>query len=46
MKWMQFAGHIYKNKMMSGLRVLKANWLEGGLSAAQEYGKRIAAMIK
>ncbi len=37
--------HIYKMQMVSGPLILKASWVEGGMEAAQEYGKRIAAMI-
>ncbi len=37
--------HIYKMKMVSGPLMLKASWVEGGIEAAQEYGKSIAAMI-
>jgi len=37
--------HIYKMKMVSGPLMLKASWVEGGIQAAQEYGKSIAAMI-
>ena len=37
--------HVYKMKMVSGPLMLKASWVEGGIEAAQEYGKSIAAMI-
>ncbi len=37
--------HIYKMQMVSGPLMLKASWVEGGIEAAQEYGKSIAAMI-
>lgn len=37
--------HIYKMKMVAGPLMLKASWVEGGIEAAQEYGKSIAAMI-
>ncbi len=37
--------HIYKMKMVSGPLMLKASWVEGGIEAAQEYGKNIAALI-
>ncbi len=37
--------HIYKMKMVSGPLMLKASWVEGGIEAAQDYGKSIAAMI-
>jgi len=30
---------------VSGPLMLKASWVEGGIEAAQEYGKSIAAMI-
>lgn len=37
--------HIYKMKMVSGPLMLKASWVGGGVQAAQDYGKSIAAMI-
>lgn len=37
--------HIYKMKMVSGPLMLKATWVEGGIEAAQDYGKGIAALI-
>lgn len=37
--------HIYGMKMVSGPLMLKASWIEGGLKAAQSYGKDIAALI-
>jgi flavorubredoxin len=37
--------HIYKMKMVAGPLMLKASWVEGGIEAAQEYGKSLAAMI-
>lgn len=37
--------HIYAMKMVSGPLMLKASWVEGGIQAAQEYGKSITAMI-
>ncbi len=37
--------HIYKMQMVKGPLMLKASWVEGGIEAAQEYGKSIAAMI-
>ena len=38
--------HIFKMKMVSGgPLMLKASWVQGGIQAAQEYGKNIAAMI-
>ncbi|MCP4022379.1 MAG: FprA family A-type flavoprotein [Desulfobacteraceae bacterium] len=38
--------NIYGMKMVSGgPLMLKAKWVEGGIQAAQEYGKNIAAMI-
>jgi hypothetical protein len=37
--------HIYKMKMVSGPLMLKAVWVDGGVDQAQEYGKRIAALI-
>jgi flavorubredoxin len=37
--------HIYKMKMVSGPLMLKAIWVEGGIEAAQEYGKSVTALI-
>lgn len=37
--------HIFGMKMVSGPLMLKASWIQGGIKAAQEYGKSIAAMI-
>ena len=37
--------HIYGMKMVSGPLMLKASWVEGGIQAAQDYGKNITAMI-
>jgi len=37
--------HIFDMKMVSGPLMLKASWVEGGIQAAQEYGKSITAMI-
>ena len=37
--------NIYGMKMVSGPLMLKASWVEGGIKAAQEYGKSITAMI-
>ncbi|MBU8850234.1 MAG: nitric oxide synthase [Desulfobacterales bacterium] len=37
--------NIYGMKMVSGPLMLKASWVGGGIQAAQEYGKSIAAMI-
>lgn len=37
--------NIYGMKMVSGPLMLKASWIEGGIKAAQEYGKSIATMI-
>ncbi|MCG8637182.1 MAG: flavodoxin domain-containing protein [Desulfobacterales bacterium] len=37
--------HIFKMKMVQGPLMLKASWVEGGVEAAQDYGKRIASMI-
>lgn len=37
--------HIFGMKMVSGPLMLKASWVEGGIQAAQEYGKSIAEMI-
>jgi flavorubredoxin len=33
------------NMIKAGPLMLKASWVEGGMKAAQEYGKSIAAMI-
>lgn len=37
--------HVCHMQMVSGPLMLKASWVEGGIDAAQEYGKSIAAMI-
>ncbi|WP_022663932.1 flavodoxin domain-containing protein [Desulfospira joergensenii] len=38
--------HIYNMKMVSsGPLMLKASWVQGGLQAAQQYGKDLAAML-
>lgn len=37
--------HVYTMKMVSGPLMLKASWSEGGIDAAQDYGKSIAARI-
>ncbi|MBU1340107.1 MAG: nitric oxide synthase [Proteobacteria bacterium] len=37
--------HIYGMKMVSGPLMLKASWVQGGIKAAQEYGKSITALI-
>ncbi len=37
--------HIFKMNMVSGPLMLKASWVEGGIQAAQSYGKDIAALI-
>ena len=38
--------HIFKMKMVSaGPLMLKASWIQGGVQAAQEYGKNIAKML-
>lgn len=37
--------HIYEMKMVSGPLMLKASWIQGGIQAAQSYGKSIAALI-
>lgn len=37
--------HIYGMKMAAGPLMLKASWVEGGIEAALDYGKSIAAMI-
>lgn len=38
--------HIYKMKMVSGPLMLKASWIQGGIQAAQEYGKSISQLIQ
>lgn len=37
--------NVYGMKMVSAPLMLKASWVGGGIKAAQEYGKNIAAMI-
>lgn len=37
--------HIFEMRMVSGPLMLKASWVQGGIQAAQAYGKSIAAMI-
>lgn len=38
--------HIFKMKMVTaGPLMLKASWIQGGIQAAQEYGKNIAKML-
>ncbi|MFA5904337.1 MAG: flavodoxin domain-containing protein [Desulfobacula sp.] len=37
--------HIYGMKMVSGPLMLKASWIQGGIQAAQAYGKSIAALL-
>jgi len=37
--------NIYGMNMVPGPLMLKASWVEGGVKAAQEYGKSIADMI-
>lgn len=37
--------HIFKMKMVSGPLMLKASWIQGGIQAAQDYGKSITALI-
>jgi flavorubredoxin len=37
--------HIFGMKLVSGPLMLKASWVQGGIQAAQEYGKSIAALI-
>ncbi len=37
--------HVFGMKMVSGPLMLKASWVEGGIQAAQEYGKSIAEMV-
>jgi flavorubredoxin len=37
--------NIYEMKMVSGPLMLKASWVQGGIQAAQAYGKSITALI-
>ncbi len=37
--------HIYGMKMVTGPLMLKASWIEGGIQAAQGYGKEIIEII-
>ncbi len=37
--------HIFGMKMATGPLMLKASWIEGGIQAAQGYGKEITALI-
>ena len=37
--------HIFGMKMVSGPLMLKASWVQGGIQAAQDYGKSIAALM-
>lgn len=37
--------HIYNMKMVSGPLMLKASWIQGGIQAAQAYGKSIAVLM-
>ena len=37
--------HIYGMKMVSGPLMLKASWIQGGIQAAQAYGKSITALM-
>jgi flavorubredoxin len=37
--------NIYGMKMVSGPLMLKASWVQGGIQAAQAYGKSITALI-
>jgi len=37
--------HVHGMKMAAEPLMLKASWVEGGIEAAQDYGKSIAAMI-
>jgi len=37
--------HIHGMKMAAGPLMLKASWVEGGIEAAQDYGKSIGDMI-
>jgi flavorubredoxin len=39
------AGRIFENMVSEGPLMLKAAWVGGGIKAAQEYGKNVAAMI-
>lgn len=37
--------HIFGMKMVAAPLMLKASWIQGGMQAAQAYGKSIAAMV-
>lgn len=37
--------NIYNMKMVDGPLNLKAGWVDGGQQAAQEYGKKVAALL-
>jgi flavorubredoxin len=37
--------NIYEMKMVSGPLMLKASWVQGGIQAAQAYGKNITALF-
>jgi flavorubredoxin len=37
--------HVFKMNMVSGPLMLKASWVDGGIDAAEDYGKSIAALI-
>ena len=36
---------IFKMKMVSSPLMLKASWVQGGMKAAQEYGKELASLV-
>ena len=38
--------HIFQMKMASSPLMLKASWVQGGMKAAQEYGKELASLVK
>lgn len=37
--------HIFNMKMVSSPLMLKASWVEGGMKAAQDYGKELASLV-
>ena len=37
--------HLYGMKTLPDPLMLKASWTDGGVDAAQDYGKRLATMI-
>ncbi len=37
--------NIFKMKMVDGPLMLKASWMDGGIKAAQEYGRKLAGLL-